>query len=315
MKLKNYYALLTAAAVCSVAFALFADSSSLLISLLRFPFGPIGNGLRIMSLAAEAENILAWMIFVMLSAIPAAVWLFMRKRSEAKCDILLPVLSPVLAVVLYNCINPFGSFLTAVAGPEMLQAQYGAVVYVILVSWLVLRTVHAFRTADESVLYKASGIFLKLLGVLFVITAFGSCFGDLLNKIEAIRSANQNSGSLTLTFVFLALHCITDALPPLLNTAAVIMALKLLNAFTEDSEHTAAYAEQLAKWCGTTLTVTAIVTTVFHVLQMLCLPHLRNLDVSVSLPVGSVTFLLVCLIAARIIEENKALKADNDLFI
>ena len=168
MKLKNYYALLTAAAVCSVAFALFADSSSLLISLLRFPFGPIGNGLRIMSLAAEAENILAWMIFVMLSAIPAAIWLFMRKRSEAKCDILLLLLSPVLAVVLYNCINPFGSFLTAVAGPEMLQAQYGAVVYVILVSWLILRTVHAFRTAEESALYEASGFFLKLLGVLFV---------------------------------------------------------------------------------------------------------------------------------------------------
>lgn len=315
MKLKNYYALLTAAAVCSVAFALFADSSSLLISLLRFPFGPIGNGLRTMSLLGNAENILAWMIFVILSLIPAAIWLLLHQRSSVKCDILLLILSPVLAVVLYNCVNPFDSFLATVAGPEMLQAQYGAVVYVILIGWLILRTVHAFRTADEAALYRALGIFLKLLGVLFVISAFGSCFGDLLNDIDALRKGNQNSGSLTLTYVFLALHCITDALPPLLNTAAVIMALKLLNAFTEESEHTPAYAEQLAKWCGTTLTITAIVTMVFHVLQMLCLPHLRNLDVSVSMPIGSVTFLLVCLIAARIIAENKQLRDDNELFI
>ncbi len=315
MKHKNYYALLLITAVCSVAFALFADGSTLLISLLRFPFGPIGNGLRILSLVSSIDNILAWMIFVILSIIPAAIWLLLRKHSKAKCDILLLLLSPVLAVVLYNCINPFGSFLATVAGPEMLQAQYGAVVYVILVSWLILRTVHAFCSANESELYKALGIFLKLLGVLFVVSVFGSCFGDLLNDIDAVRNANQNSGSLTLTYLFLTLHCITDALPPLLNTAAVIIALNLLNAFSEESEHTAAYAEHLAKWCGTTLTITAIVTTVFHVLQMLCIPHLRNLDVSVSLPIGSVTFLLVCLIAARIIGENKALKDDNDLFI
>lgn len=312
MNRKNYYTLLLLTAVCSAAFALFADGGAMLLSALRFPFGPIGNGLRWMSLGSQAGNILAWSIYVLLCLLPAAAWWKLRKT---KSDLLLLLLSPVLAVVLYRCINPFGSFLANAAGSEMLQAQYGAVVYVLLVSWLILRTVAAFRTADEPALYKATGLFLKLLGVLFVVTAFGGCFGELLGAIESVRTANQNSGSLTMTYVFLTLQCIVDAIPALLNTAAVVLALELLEAFTGESAHTAQCAERLAHWCGTTLTVTAIATASFHVLQMLCMDSLRTVTASVSLPIGSIAFLLVCLLAARIIAENKALKDDNDLFI
>ena len=312
MNRKNYYTLLPLTAVCSAAFVLFADGGATLLSLLRFPFGPIGDGLRWMSLASSAENILAWMIYVLLCLIPAAVWWKLR---SCKADLLLLLLSPVLALVLYKCINPFGSFLAAFAGKEMLQAQYGAVVYVLLVSWLILRTVRSFQDADEAALYKFLGIFLKLLGVLFVVSAFGGCFGELLDSLEAVRAANQNSGSLTVTYLFLTLQCAVDAIPALLNTVSAVMALNLLDAFAAESEYTVIRARQLAKWCGTTLTVTALVTAGFHVLQMLCIPYLRNVDTSVSLPLGSVTFLLVCLMAARIIAENKALKADNDLFI
>lgn len=312
MNRKNYYTLLLLTAVCSATFALFADGGAMLLSALRFPFGPIGNSLRWMSQGSQAGNILAWSIYVYLCLLPAAAWWKLRKT---KSDLLLLLLSPVLAVVLYRCINPFGSFLANAAGSEMLQAQYGAVVYVLLVSWLILRTVAAFRTADEPALYKAMGLFLKLLGVLFVVTAFGGCFGELLGAIESVRTANQNSGSLTMTYVFLTLQCIVDAIPALLNTAAVVLALELLEAFTGESAHTAQCAERLAHWCGTTLTVTAIATAAFHVLQMLCMDSLRTVSASVSLPIGSIAFLLVCLLAARIIAENKALKDDNDLFI
>ena len=284
----------------------------MLLSLLRFPFGPIGDGLRWMSLAGSVENILAWFIYIWLCLIPAAVWWKLR---SCRADLLLLLLSPVLALVLYKCVNPFGSFLASFAGKEMLQAQYGAVVYVLLVSRLILRTVQAFQAADEPALYKFLGVFLKLLGALFVVSAFGGCFGELLDSVESVRTANQNSGSLTVTYLFLTLQCLTDALPALLNTVSVVIALNLLDAFASENEDTVTYAQGLAKWCGTTLTATAIVTALFHVLQMLCLPYLRNMDASVSLPIGSVTFLLVCLIAARIIAENKALKDDNDLFI
>lgn len=314
MKRTKYYALLIAAAVCSAAFAILGDESSLLLTVFRFPLGLIGDGLRALSLSGAAGNILAWMIYVLVCLLPAAAWMLLRRRSKDPSNLILLVLSPVVAVALYRCINPFVGLLSKL-GPELLQAQYGAVVYVLLVSLLILRTVSAFRAAHEPALYKAMGVFLKLLGVLFVVSAFGERFGELLSSVETLRASNQNSGSLSLTYVFLGLQCLVDVLPLLLDTAAVIIALELLEAFAADREDTAACAEQLAKWCGTTLTVTAMVTALFHVLQMLFLHTLRDVNTNLSLPIGSMAFLLVCLIAARIIAENKALKADNDLFI
>lgn len=317
MRQKPYCMLLIAAAVCSAVFALFADAGSILLSALQFPFGQIGTILRHLSLSSMLGNLAAWLLYLLLCAVPTVCYLLLNRSKQAvKADVLLILLTAVLAVVLYKMVNPYGSYLAASdMGLQMVKAQYGAVVYVTLIGWLILRTVGTFSAADEGTLYKALGIFLKLLGVLFVIAAFGGCFGSLLQNMESIRAGNQNSGSLHLTNLFMVLRCMVDALPYLLNTVTVLIALELLSAFTENRDDTAAYAERLAKWCGTTLTCTAIAGIVFHVAQMLLLGSLRDLDASVSLPIGSVAFLLICFIASRIIAENKALRDDNDLFI
>ena len=317
MRQKPYCTLLIAAAVCSAVFALFADAGSLLLSALQFPFAQIGTILRHLSLSGTVGNIAAWLIYLLLCAVPTACYLLLNHSKQAdKADVLLLLMPVVLAVVLYKMVNPYGSFLVASdIGLQMVKAQYGAVVYVILIGWLILRTVGSFSAADETTLYKALGSFLKLLGALFVIAAFGGCFGSLLQDMESLRTGNQNSGSLSLTDLFMVLRCMVDALPYLLNTVTVLIALEVLSAFMENRDETAAYAERLAKWCGTTLTCTAIAGIAFHVAQMLFLNQLRDLDVSVRLPIGSVAFLLICFIASRIIAENKALRDDNDLFI
>lgn len=317
MNRKNVYILLIVTAVCSAAFALFADAGNVLLAALQFPFAQIGDLLRWLSLSGFIGNMAAWGIYLLLCAVPSMyyLWLYRNKNTE-KIDSLLILLTAVLAVVLYKMVNPYSSFLSASdMWLQMVKAQYGAVVYVTLIGWLILRTVKNFFDANEQTLYQALAVFLKLLGMLFVMAAFGGCFGELLSSIESIRSGNQNSGNLNLTYLFAIAHCLVDALPYLLNTVAVIMAMELLDAFRSNSEHTAAYAERLAKWCGTTLTCTAVAGISFHVVQMLFLSNLRSMDASVSLPVSSIAFLLICLIAARIIAENKALRDDNDLFI
>lgn len=317
MRHKQYGMLLIAAAVFSAVFALFADAGNILLSALQFPFGQIGTFLRFLSLSGVIGNLAAWLIYILLCAVPTVCCLLLARRKQAvKADGLLLLLTPILAVVLYKAINPYGSFLAATStGLQMVNGQYGAVVYITLIGWLILRTVGAFSSAEEGALYKALGIFLQLLGILFVMSAFGGCFGDALQSMEALRAANQNSGSLYLTNLFIVLRCLTDALPYLLNTVTVFIALELLSAFAENSEDTPRYAERLAHWCGTTLTCTVIAGICFHVAQMLFLSSLRHLDASIRFPVGSVAFLLICFIASRIIAENKALRDDNDLFI
>lgn len=317
MNRKPFYTFLVVLAVLCGVFCLTVDAGDILISALSFPFAQIGTWLRVLSLSSMTGNIAAWALYLTFSLIPLVGFFYIHRRYHAeKCDLLLPLLTMVLLMVLYKMVNPFGSlYADSETGTAMYKAQYGAVVYVILLGWLILRAVANFSSADEQGLYTRMGYLLKLLATLFVVSVFGGFFGNLLGTIETIRTTNTDGGSLTLTYLFVTLQCLVDALPLLLDTVAAVMALDLLEAFTGENEHTAVYADRLAKWCGTTLTVTTIAGIVFHVLQMLFLNKIRSSNVSVTLPVGSITFLLVCLIAARIIAENKTLKDDNDLFI
>ena len=309
MKHKPYLYLLIAAAIGSALLGIFADSGSILLTVLQFPLAPIAKGLRSLSLSGTVGNLLAWGLYLLLCTLPLIP--FAKLRHRRKSDALLLVLIPVLAVTVYRLINPTGLLAGTEAGLAMYRAQYGGVVYAVLLGWLILRTAEAFRSADEAALYRAMELFVLLLGILFVISAFGEGLASLLGEIDRLRAANQNSGSLTLSYVFLTLEAIRDALPALLNTVTALMALELL----EHREDGIVYANRLAKWCGTSLTVTALAYVVFHLLQMIFLPQLRNLDMTLRFPIPSLAFLLVCLIAARMVEENKALRDENELYI
>ncbi|MBQ3256469.1 MAG: hypothetical protein IJA67_03540 [Oscillospiraceae bacterium] len=316
MKHRSYLCLLAISAAASALLALFADGGNILLATLQFPFAPIAKGLRLLSLSGTVGNLLAWVIYVLLCALPLLpLWLLRRKEKSAKSDLLFVLLIPVLAIALYRLINPTGLLASTEAALPVYRAQYGGTVYAVLLGWPILRTGEALKAADEGALYKAADLFLKLLGVLFVISAFGSSLAALLGDMEALRAANQNSGSLTWSYVFLTLQCLADALPSLLNTVTVCMALTLLDAFVADDDNIADHADRLARWCGTTLVITAAASIGFHVLQLLFQPKLRTTDVSLSFPMGSLAFLAVCLIAARILGENKRLRDDNDLFI
>ena len=316
MKRKPYLYLLLGAAIASALLALFADGGEILLTAVQFPLAPIAAGLRKLSLSGTVGNILAWALYILLCALPLIPFGILRSKSKAvKSDFLLLGLIPVLAVTLYRLINPTGLLAGTEAGLVMYRAQYGGTLYALLICWMILRVTEGFGKLDEPALYHGLGIFLKLLGVLFVISAFGGSLGALLGDMEALGAANQNSGSLTLSRLFLVLQCLTDALPALLNTVTVLMALELTEALAAESDSTADSAQRLAKWCGTTLVITAAASAVFHLLQMLCLPMLRTSDVTLRLPIPSLAFVIVCLIAARIIAENKALRDDNELFI
>lgn len=312
-----FLSILALLAAGSALFALSVDSSQLLLTAFCFPFAQIGAGLRWLSLSGAAGNAVAWVLYVALGLLPLLTWLGLRRMGKVEPpDLLLMLLTPVLLVVLYNMVNPFGSMLSGSAPMlDIYKAQFGAVVYVILVGWLVLRILHRFTHADQAGLYQWLSRFVMLSAALFVVSAFGGCFGELVGTIRDVRAGNTDGGSLTLTYLLSGLRCLVDAVPLLMDTAAALLALDLLDAMAADSHSQAAAAEHLAGWCRMTLIVTTVVSIAFHVLQMLVMDNLRNVSASVVLPVSSITFLLICMAAARIVAENKALRDENDLYI
>lgn len=317
MKRRSLIGLLAAAAVISGGLALTTDSDTLLPALLTFPFAQIGSGLRALSLSGTVGNGLAWVLLCLLSAVPLGIWAVLKRRNRAcRADLLLALLTPVLAVVLYNMVNPYGAlFGGTTVGLDVYKAQFGAVVYVILLGWLVLRILHRFAHADEAALFRWLGLFVTALAVLFVISAAGGCLGEFLSGVRSVRAGNVGTGSLTVTYLFLGLRALVGGVPLLMDTAAAVLALDLLEAMAADSPDQAAAAHRLSRWCALTLVVTTLCGIGFHVLQMLFMDSIRSLSSTVVLPVTSIAFLLICMAAARIIADNKTLRDENDLFV
>lgn len=287
---------------------------------LAFPFEQIGAGLRWLSLAGAAGNVLAILLYALLSLLPLGVLLVLRRRG-ALCreDCLLVLLTVLLFVTLYYMVNPaLVPVPSGLGDGEGGKLLFGGSVYALVFGYGVLRALRCFRSADMGRLQDYLALFLKLLAVLFVFLACGSCFQDFLTSLDALRVGNQgNEGALLPSVLFLFARYLAAALPYVLDTLVTLAALKLLAERRKDpySQETETAAQVLSQLCVVSLGLTVLVTVVLDLLQLLCLGSLYTVQITVLLPVLSIVFVLAVLLLTQLMGENRQLKEDNDLFI
>ncbi|ABX42227.1 hypothetical protein [Lachnoclostridium phytofermentans] len=312
--------------VCEAVFCLFLYLTRVSLPetftvLLAFPFEQIGIVLRKLSLSGGIGNALSIIMYVAISFVPLFVLFIFKKRRRLYLeDSLLVVLSAVLFPVIYLMINPgmLGTNLFGVNEQIVSKALLGGVAYSVLLGYIILRILRIFFSADTNSLQKYIAALLCVLNVLFVYLAFGAYFGSLLDSFEALRVGNTGSEhSLGMSYVFLVIQYIVNALPNVLNVLVVFAVLKLLNEFASDrySEATVVAANILSRLCGLALTITVILGIGFNLLQLVFLKGLRVVNGTVQIPLLSIAFVLAALLLAQFIRENKQLKDDNDLFI
>lgn len=289
-------------------------------SALAFPFEQIGAGLRWLSLAGGAGNILAILLYAVLSLLPMGLLLALRRR-RALCreDSLLILLTVLLFAALYYMVNP--SLIPTPNGlgdGEMNKALFGGSVYALAFGYGVLRALRHFQAADMSKLQDYLALFLKILAALFVFLACGSCFQDFLSGVDALQAGNQgNEGALLPSYLFLFARYLAAALPYVLDTLVTLSALNLLAERRQDPySHGAGEAAQtLSRLCVVSLGLTILVTVVLNLLQLVCIGSLYTVHITVLLPVLSIVFVLAVLLLTQLMGENRQLKEDNDLFI
>lgn len=315
MKRNTHLILLVVAAVCSSLLAASSANGDFLLTLLSFPFAQIGAGLAKLSLSGTVGNVCAWVIYLALGLSPLLVLL--RKPVTTSSRVVAVGGSAVLLYVLYHMINPYAHpMLTATAvGTAMYKAQFGALVYVLLVCLLVLWWLKRLHCLDAAGLYRSLIRLLQVFSVLLVVGAFGGCTSEILSNLTELAQKNTDSANLMPTKVILVLGSLVSALPLLLNTVTAMLAIDLLRGLSADSAQIVPLAHRLGKWCAAALGVTMIALAVFHVVQILLLAQLRSISSTVDLPIVSMVFVLVCLVLARLIEENRRLKDEQDLFI
>ena len=126
--------------------------------------------------------------------------------------------------------------------------------------------------------------------------------------------AYGNEHLLGISYVFLTLRYLLDALPYLLDILIVFAVQDLIRA-EQNSERAVCAANKLSKYCGVSLILIVVSTTIYHILQLLFLKQIHQSSVTVELPLFSLLFVLAVLWMAQYVKENKKLKDDNDLFI
>lgn len=323
---KRFCLLLLEAILCMLCHLLQLSFSGGVFQAAAVPFAQIGYGLRWLSLSGPIGNAAAILLYVLLSLSPCMAYgvLWFTGRAK-KADLLLAGLSILLFVVLYRMINP-GLFQMAV--PESGRWMPGAVFYSALFGYLILRVLQVYALADVKGLQQGLRRLFWLLDGIFVYVVFGKCFGELLASVQALRNMQlaqtdfgiqmqQASLSVLLSELFFVLRFVVQVLPYLLDIAVISLADRMMQELEVDrySVQAVRAAARLADFCARALAVTVISGVAFHVLQLIFSGRLYQVDVMVSVPVVSVLFVLLMLLAARYIQENQKLKQENDLFI
>lgn len=322
MKRRIFIALLgIEAVICVVLNIMQITLSEGLTVLMAFPFEQVGKLLRLLSLSGGVGNAVAIIIYTGVSLIPVAILLvLMKKRKLYREDGLFILMSAVLFVVLYLMINPgiINSLFDKAAGLAISKAILGGTVYSIICSYLVLRVLRLFFDSNETKLKQYMVIMLCLLNVFFVYMFSGFCFSSLLSSIATLRAGNTgNELLLGITYIFLVLQYIVDALPYLFDIFVVFAALRLLSEIHDNrySDESIEAAGRLSHLCGIALKVTILTNVAFNLLQLLFARILMVINSSIQIPLLSIIFVLAVLLLARLIAENKKLKDDNDMFI
>lgn len=286
---------------------------------IAFPFYPIGVGLRKLSLWNSMGNGIAWVIYLLLCLLPAGLVLldWWRKRRAFPEDGLLLLLTPALFYGMYQMINPGLLFHSAVHLPTVLP-MIGGILHSLWVSWLLLRLLRCIYDADSQRLYRYLAFILYALAIVFVYAASGQELGNLLTSFEALQAGNVgNEASLGLSYVILVLGWLAAVLPYLLDTAVIFSALALLDTFRSDrySTESTEQAERLARLCGRVLSAIILTDVGFNLIQLVFLNHILVMNVTVSIPIVSIAFVLAALMLARMCADGKRLKDENDSFI
>lgn len=291
-------------------------------NILTFPLEQIGWGLRQLSLSSAVGNIFAIIIYLMVGAIPCGIFFMLKKKGiHCKMDYMLWLLSVLLLVVLYYMINP-GLLSTSMLGSG--KILLAGTFYSIVVGYLVLRVIMAKKGADLEGLQKALRLVLILVMALLAWSVFAECALNLPAAIQNVQEGNSVSDTfffeapdLTITYVFLVVQSVINALPNGLCAVGVFFCIKALDELLENtySEKAVVMVKKIAVFCKKSLMILVVLGMVFNLAQLIFSSRLYQMNISVNIPVFAILFMLVIHVVARYIEENQKLKEDNSLFI
>ena len=322
MKKRVLYIALAAEIAFLCLIYLLADFSVPLVSsVMAVPFEQIGMLLRALSLQGGILNGIALMLWAGICLLPLLpVMKEWQDRAKWAEHIVLVILSVVLFVGLYYMVNPRLLFervpavLTeaiSVGTEELsgaLKASVSMMIWSVVVCYGVFVLLRLFRAGEKEQLFLYTRRLLYVLCGLFA----GGMVLTALEAFTGIRAVQSG-----LDGVFTGVKALMAALPYAMDIVVTLSAMTVLDALLEDSrsEQVVVAARKLSGICCITLDVVTSAGVALNIIQWLLSKKISNINVHVSIPFMSLAFVLAALLFSRLLEENKQLADENEMFV
>ncbi len=289
---------------------------------ITFPWEQLGQALRYLSLSGSMGNVAAWILFLVIGALPLLVMIFLLyKHRVCKADFLLPVLSASLFVGLWFFINPsyMDRYLSPIPVGGMSKYSLAAVIYSLFFTWILLRLVLHYEKAGHKRLLVGLRILLWFYGLVLAagtLVQGGAEFREALTAMQAHNTAAGDS-LLKASTLFLALQFLIGLLPVVSQIVLLFMTALFLRRYEKDAfgPEACLAIEHLKTASGRLLTVVLLANAGFNVLQLLCSRFLLTSFHRIPFPLWEILIMLGIRTLSFLYLESRQLKEDNDMFI
>ncbi|MCX4307975.1 MAG: hypothetical protein OSJ69_19510 [Acetatifactor sp.] len=289
---------------------------------LAFPWGPLGNMLRRLSLSGGAGNVTAWILFLAAGALPVVCWgvLFLKKRA-VKADWLLFLLSAAMFAGLWLLVNP--SYLEQRLFPpgigEMGRPAVALTIDSILLTWVFGRFLEKYEKLGINRLLRSLQVLLVIFILLIGISAAFEAGYGFAKEYAALKSGNTalREKQLMPSIVFLFLQTVCAFLPKVLELFLWSRIVCLLRSFEKDcfSRESLGRVEGIKRLSALFLVAVLFGNLGMNLLQLILASRIYSSHYVLVLPLREIIVLLVMVLLSRFYLLTKHLKEDNELFV
>ena len=282
-------------------------------SVWSIPMEQIAGGLKVLSGTGAFGNGLALAILAGIALIPVIIALrYPRGRETLAERITLAVMAPVILIVLWYMIHP-GNMRPEAAGADaflqVARAALSLIIWSVVILFVVLRLIRLFRAGKREQLLR----YFRILLAVSCITFTAELAVTLMNAVLTPAADGSRSAQDIIAGIF---RLAAGVVPLVFDIVILIRVMDLIRiAETEEQEGLAETAKKVSGISCIALAVSTGLCALQHVVQLLLMPGLTDLNVSVDIPVVSIVFVAVILLFTRLLVENRQLREDNSLFI
>ncbi|MCI8376103.1 MAG: hypothetical protein HFI29_11815 [Lachnospiraceae bacterium] len=287
----------------------------------------ISTALRTLSLSGSAGNVLAFLLYTLISLLPLflpGLWLWRRKRRLWGADLLLPLLSAYTFYLLYVFINPALFYarmpkgLKGEAGLPCLKAVYAGLWLSMLLSWLVLTWIRVL--SDEEILDRKEFLYRGMRGLLTAsIAILGAALlystgRELMGRLGELA---VNSGKTETDLAFALLRTACAFLPSCIFLGILWQMKRLLKAMEAEpfGEEELREARRLARVSRTGVMMSVLTALTWNGALFFFAGSLSYVDYRWEISFFPLLAAFGSLILARYLREAGELRRENEMII